>query len=335
MFKAAIIGCGMVHVMHAEALINGEDTCLAAVADIIPERARKAEEEYGCDWYSDYKPLLERPDIDSVHICTPHYLHAPIAIAAMRAGKHVFTEKPMAIKPSDARDMIAVSKQTGKTLGVCFQNRYNKINSSVKALLDSRKPGKILGARAIVTWHRDRDYYNCAEWRGTWAQEGGGVLINQSIHTIDMLQWYLGGIEKLKGNVDTRLLGDCIEVEDTAEATAISRGGVAALLYATNCYSSTPNPLVEIECEKAVIRVEDEVRVKWSDGRTENIYDDDGKGVGDKAYWGRSHSVIIRDFYRSIAAGEQFAVDGDQGIEAIKFIDAIYRSSANGEYVTL
>ena len=345
MHKVGIIGCGTVHGVHAEALSHTDNACVAAisggantvltaVADIIPQRAQATAEKFGCDWYTDYKDLLAREDIDSVHICVPHYLHAPIAIEAMRAGKNVLTEKPMAISVADAEEIIRVSKETGKQLGVCFQNRYNKINATVKALLDSGRAGKIKGARAIVTWHRDRAYYDSAEWRGTWKYEGGGVLINQSIHTIDMLQWYMGEIDKLKAHVDTRLLGDCIEVEDTAEATVLFKSGAVLLFYATNCYSSTPNPFVELECENCTIRIEDDVRVTWSDGRIEYIQDD-GKAIGDKAYWGRSHEKIIADFYRTLDEGGKFAVDGEQGITAIKIIDGIYRSSKTNEYVTI
>jgi UDP-N-acetyl-2-amino-2-deoxyglucuronate dehydrogenase len=335
MYSVGIIGCGTVHSVHAEALLANPRTGLVSVVDIVEERARESAEKYGSETYcTDYRELLKRPDIDAVHICTPHYLHAPMAIEAMKSGKNVLVEKPMAIKPGDAEEMIKVSEETGRQLGVCFQNRYNRTAKWVKEFLDSEKAGKVLGARAFVTSFRGREYYSSGEWRGTWDKEGGGVLINQSIHTLDMLQWFLGNIDSIKASWSTRLWGDVIEVEDTAEMTIRFKSRAIVLFYATNCYSYTPYPFLEIHCENAVVRIEEDVSVTYADGRTEIIHGDE-KIMGDKAYWGHSHNTLIEDFYATLEKGGKFAVDGRQGITAVKMVNSAYQSQKSNEFVSL
>lgn len=169
-----IIGCGAIHEIHARAIAGSEFGELIAVADIVEEKAKASGSKNNCEYYTDYKKLLEDERIDVVHICTPHYLHSQTSIDVMRSGKNVFTEKPMAINCDTALEMIKVSEETGKKLGVCFQNRYNSTSIRLKEILDSGKVGRIIGAKAFVTWFRDEKYYTESGWRGTWEKEGGG-----------------------------------------------------------------------------------------------------------------------------------------------------------------
>lgn len=333
-FKIGIIGCGAIHSIHADAIMKNPKTKLAAVCDIDEDKAKKASILYGCDYFTDFNKLLSQDNIDAVHICTPHYLHAPMSIAAMRAGKHVLTEKPMAISTADAEEMIKVSEQTGKRLGICFQNRFNTTSERIKELLESGELGKIMGGKAFVTWHRDESYYKSGEWRGTWEKEGGGVLINQAIHTLDLLQWFIGDVERIKASVDTRLLKDIIEVEDTAEATLFFKNGTSALFYATNSYCTDSPIEIELVCEKAIIKLVEELTIKYSDGRVAQFTDSD-KASGEKAYWGCSHKVLIEDFYDCLENGKNFTIDGKQGIKAVKTIQAIYASDKKREYIKL
>lgn len=331
-FNGAIVGCGAISTMHGEPMSDSEIINLHAVCDIDEEQAKKAAEKYGCKYYTDYDEMLRDESIEVIHICTPHYLHAPMAIKAMRSGKHVLTEKPMAIKPDDAANMIQVSRETGRTLGVCFQNRYNNTSVFVKELLLSGKAGRVIGARSFVTWARERSYYADSNWRGTWEKEGGGVLINQSIHTLDLLQWFIGDIAGLKANVDTRVLKDVIEVEDTADATILFQNGARAIFYVTNCYVSNAPISIELVCENAVIKLEEDVEVVYQDGHVEKFVAGEALG-GTKSYWGVSHKYLIDDFYSSLSKGESFKVDGEQGITTIKIIEAIYESSRSGRFV--
>ena len=329
--KAAIIGCGNIHGFHAEGIKKSGFAELAAVADIDAGRSGASAARYGCDFYTDYREVLKNPEIDAVHICTPHYLHAPMAIDAMRMGKHVLVEKPMAISSSDAVEMTKVSRETGKQICVCFQNRYNATSLKIKEMLDSGQLGTATGARAFVTWNRGAAYYAGGAWRGTWKEEGGGVLINQAIHTLDLLQWFLGDIAGIKGSYDTKLLKDVIEVEDTAEAVIKFKSGAVALFYATNCYVTDSPILLEVICEKAKLTLEEKLTITYKDGSTEVVTEND-KATGEKAYWGCGHEALIRDFYDSLIKGRELFVDGTRGITALRMIEGIYRSVKTGEY---
>jgi len=334
MINVGIIGCGSVHQVHTEAIAANKNLHLEMAADVIAERVSSTAKQYGCRQTTDYRDIINDPEIDAIHICTPHHLHHPMAIEAMKAGKHVLVEKPMAIKVADAAEMIRVSEQTSRQIGICFQNRYNRTNTWVKHFLASGEAGQIIGARAFLTWFRDAEYYNSAAWRGTWHGEGGGLLINQAIHSIDLMNWFMGRATKLKASIDTRILGEVIEVEDTAEATIFYENNVPLILFASNCYVASPKPIIEIICEKASIRIENEVRVTHKDGRVELIYDDDLK-IGPKDYWGSSHPVLINDFYESLATGKPFAIGGQQGLNALKIVEGIYRSAKIGKYIVL
>lgn len=333
-FNTAVVGCGAISAVHLDAISSFSGAKLVAVCDIDGRKASNAAQKHGCTAYTDYSAMLQNSDIDVVHICTPHYLHAPMAIEAMKDGKHVLVEKPIATRVCDAGEMMRVSSETGRRLGVCFQNRYNATSSRIKQLLESGSAGRVCGAKAFVTWHRDEKYYTESGWRGTWEKEGGGVLINQSIHTLDLLQWLLGDIDKIKANVDTRLLQDAIEVEDTADAVIKFKSGATALFYATNCYTIDSPVELEIVCEKAVIKLAGELTVRYENGETEHIHETDMR-TGQKAYWGCGHAVLIEDYYDSLAEGREFPIDGGQAVKALEIIQAIYKSSKSREYARI
>lgn len=157
--RTAIIGCGSIYQNHAGALAASSDASLYAVCDRIPSRADAAAQKYGCKAVYDYREILCDPQVDAVHLCTPHDLHAPMAIEAMRAGKHVLSEKPMATSLLYAREMKRTALETGKTLGICFQNRYNETTVRAREVLLSGELGAVRGGRGIVTWDRGASYY--------------------------------------------------------------------------------------------------------------------------------------------------------------------------------
>lgn len=350
MYKSVVIGCGAIHELHAYAIKENEHAELYGVCDIVKERADKAAEEFGGRTVYDmgdiitednrfgikafysFEDVLKCNDVDVVHICTPHYLHAPMAIAAMKAGKHVFCEKPMAIKPEDAEEMIKVSEETGKKLGICFQNRYRNASAMAKKIIESGEIGKVIGAKANVFWNRGREYYASGAWRGKWDTEGGGVLINQSIHTLDLLNWLCGGAKELKAHVDTFELSDCIEVEDSAFVNIRFENG-NALFTATNVYAKDTPIELDILCENGTMSIRDNLTVNYPD-RTEIYYDAKAKGFG-KTVWGITHKQIIDDFYDSLVNDRAFAVCGREGVNAIKLIDAIYTSDRENKYVEI
>jgi len=230
--------------------------------------------------------------------------------------------------------MIAVSKETGRKLAVCFQNRFNNSSIAMKEIIDSGRVGTIIGARASVTWSRSPKYYTGSDWRGKWATEGGGVLINQSIHTLDLMQWLLGPVSSLKAHIDRYTLAEYIEVEDTADVFFKFANGAKGLFYATNSYVANSPVEIEIICEKATMKLSDKLIVKFTDGAVEE-YDDTIDRSDEKAYWGNSHRKLIESFYNSILNDVDFSVCGAQGIPTLKLIEAIYTSSASGAIVKL
>ncbi|MEG2931793.1 MAG: Gfo/Idh/MocA family oxidoreductase, partial [Ruthenibacterium sp.] len=309
MWNAAIIGCGAIYQNHANALVRMENTALCAVCDIDEAAAQRAATQYHCSYYTNYRALLADPKVDTVHICTPHYLHCEMAIAAMRAGKDVLTEKPICLHPLDAQQMQQVALETGRRLGVCFQNRYNETAQQAKLLLSGGALGKVLGAKSMFTWNRDEAYYNQAAWRGTWAQEGGGVLINQAIHTLDMLQWLLGEIQSISANVATRRLYDTIEVEDTADAFIRFKSGAECVFFASNCYAVTSRVEIEIVTELGVLSLSDNELFWQQNGKERQSLRQAASATGEKSCWGLGHETLIRDFYAKRAADEPFPVD--------------------------
>ena len=159
---------------------------------------------------TDFNEVIKTmPDV--VHICTPH-LHTEMAVKALMAGKHVLVEKPVVRHIDEIKQVIKAREESGRCIGVCFQNRFNTTSQKAKEIIDSGTVGAVKGIKGIVTWYRDEDYYTASGWRGKFATEGGGVLINQSIHTIDLIQWLAGGVEAVKGGVSTQLLGKVMKL---------------------------------------------------------------------------------------------------------------------------
>ncbi|MHC1694854.1 MAG: Gfo/Idh/MocA family protein [Eubacteriales bacterium] len=328
MYNSAIIGCGAISAAHAEALGRTQRATLRAVADIRSERAEKLAQSHGCEAYSDYKDILSDKDIQVVHICTPHYLHPDMAVNAMKAGKHVVIEKPVAISREGARAILDTQKQTGMKACVCFQNRYNPTSVRMKSFLSSGKAGRILGAKASVTWFRDADYYTSSGWRGKMTTEGGGVLINQAIHTLDLLLWLLGDVEEIDGKVSTRLYNKDIDVENSADVLLSFKGGHNALLYATTCFVKDSPVEIEIWCENAVLKLSDGLTISCG-GEVECCSDKSGEIEG-KAYWGSSHFQLIDEFYARIEDGGEVFVTPYEGYKALNAVLTVYESSRKG-----
>lgn len=306
--KSAIIGCGGIAQVHGAVLDAMEDAELIAFADIRPERAQAMAEKYGGRAYESLEALLEQESPDVVHLCTPHYLHTPMAEACAGKGVHVFTEKPPVISWEQWERLQALDGRV--RIGVCFQNRYNRSVELFRQLLKDGKMGKALGARAFVTWRRDAPYYTESGWRGKLSTEGGGALINQSIHTLDLLTQLMGPASGVEASLCNRHLKGVIEVEDTLEA-AIDFGGRTGLFYATTHYCDNAPVFLEIVCENGTMRMEEEeVTLRWADGSVEHrtLPPTGGLSVG-KSYWGHSHGLCIQDFYRCVKEGAAFQGD--------------------------
>ena len=327
--RSAIVGCGGIAQVHARALSEMPEAELIAFADVIPERAETMAGKYGGRAYSSLDELLDHEKIDVLHICTPHYLHTPMARQAAELDINVFTEKPPVID----RQQWTEFKQLGDKVrvGICFQNRYNGSTRALKDLLSTGEPGKVLGSRGFVTWRRDAPYYTESGWRGALSTEGGGALINQAIHTLDLMAYFLGPGQVLGASLSNRHLKGIIEVEDTLEA-ALDFGDARGLFYAATAYSLDAPIIFELACENATLRLEGERFTRiWRDGRMEQEdYTAPDPTVPGKSYWGSSHRRCIEDFYRCVMSGERFPNDIPGGSDTIELMLSVYEA-ARGE----
>lgn len=321
--KVAVVGCGKISSRHIDA-INGNDKCrLVAVCDCVKNKADEKAEKFSVKAFYDFDEMLNNCDFDVLHICTPHYLHAPMSIKAMNMGKNVLCEKPLAITYEDALEMCECAKNNGVYLGTCFQNRYNDSSQYIKKLLNSGEMGEIKGIKGFVTWDRDEEYYS-DDWHGTLLKEGGGVVINQSIHTLDLMQWLVGkDIVDVKGSISQKRLAGKVETEDTADALITFDNGCQALFYATLCYNTNSPVFVEIICEQGKIVMYDELTV-YKNGEDKKVISFE-QVKGEKGYWGNSHSRLIDDYYNSIVSSTDFEVSGLSGIKAVKIVDSLYK----------
>ena len=334
--QAAVIGCGSISKVHIIAIQTLKDVEIAAVCDIREDRALSAAEATGAKAYTDWHEVVALPEIDTVHICLPHYLHAPVTIEALGNGKNVLTEKPMATSVADARAMIAASEKEGAgTLGVIFQNRYNTAVQKALEIVKSGEMGACLGARAEVSWTRSRSYYVDSGWRGSKLTEGAGSLINQAIHTLDLLSYIGGPIKKVRGAVFTGLLENDIEVEDNAMAVALYKGGQRAIIHTTNNYVTDAPVEVELQMEKGVLKLYGNNLFKVEKESFELIARGENKSVVGKAYWGSSHGTQIEDYYNSIRKGEKFWIDGREGLPALALVCGIVQSSEERRWVKI
>ncbi|SIR31208.1 Gfo/Idh/MocA family protein [Halanaerobium kushneri] len=326
--KSAIIGCGNIYKVHADALQELENAELKYVVDIREKRARNAAEGYNCDYIIEYEELLDKK-IDVVHICTPHFLHSPMAVKFLEAGVNVLVEKPLALNYKEGNKIIETLSKSQTKLGVCFQNRFNNNNQQAKNILESGRLGKIKGIKGFVTWHRDQEYYLKDDWKGYYKTEGGGVLINQAIHTLDLMQWFVGPVKAIKGNVDTRVLNEIIEVEDTAEATLYFENGAVGIFYATNTFSQNSPVEIVIDCGKGSLRLFDDQLLITDNKESKSIINTTSGGKY-KSYWGNSHYKLIKTFYQDIIAGYYTeTVNATEGLKTLELIQYINQSAIN------
>ena len=355
--RFGLIGCGGVGPTHAGALLRIEEAELVAVADLIPERASDLGGKLGLTKvYASDEALLAAPDVDVVCICTPSGLHAEHAIRAMRAGKHVVVEKPMEVTREACDRMIRVQRETGRKLTIISQHRFDPATILVKEAIDSGKLGRIILADASVKWWRKQQYYDVAPWRGTWAMDGGGSLMNQGVHTVDVLQWLVGGVSSVFAHTATG--AHEIETEDIAVAALkFNCGAIGTLTATTAAYPGLParidiygtegSAIIEGDRLKQMVlkdgqtfTAEDAAKdaVAVAQGGTASVKDEATRraAFGDKkAGWGDAHRAQILDLIRAIREDGRPLMDGPAARKPVGVVLAIYESSRTGRAVNV
>lgn len=321
--RAAVIGCGDISALHING-IAAAGSEVVALCDPDPGRLAAAAPELDVPRYTDHREAFAAGGIDVVHVCTPHQSHVEVTLDAMAAGLPVLTEKPVASTLADAERLIAAAADSDVTVGVCFQNRYNPPVRAAKELLESGRFGEVLDAGASVLWHRTPAYYDAKPWRGSITGSGGGVLINQAIHTVDLVQWLVGDVVSVGGTSGTFGLADTIEVEDTAVVVMTHASGVRSTLIATNLYPHNAPIEVVIRTERALIQLGDELRITHNDGTTETVSTGTA-GEGERGYWGVSHPLLITDFHRHLDRGEKFWIDPAEATKSLWILKQVLR----------
>jgi predicted dehydrogenase len=337
------------------------DARLVAVADLNAEKAARLAQTMGVTrvYKSDIEMLKDK-EIDAVIFATPSGLHADQAVRAMQAGKHVIVEKPMDITLDACDRMVAAEKQAGKKLAIISQHRWDHSSIFVKDAVTAGKLGKLILVEVSVKWWRTQQYYDAGDWRGTWALDGGGALMNQGVHTVDLMQWMAGPVKSVYAKAATGG-HERIEVEDVVVATLqFASGAIGTLTASTACYDGQPARLDLYGTEGSAVIEGDRLKLfnlkdgttadaeavsqhalSVARGGTASVKDEAVTRLGDAAkrdpgaVWGDAHREQIRDFMRAIRSGGTPLIHGAEGRKPIEIIRAIYKSAERGAVVEL
>lgn len=324
--------------MHAQSLVNTPDMELVAVCDIKPKRLRQAKAKYHCRAYTDYKEMIAKEKPDAVHILTPHYLHPPMAIHALNNKVNVLSEKPISIDLADGYRMLSAAKKNKVKLAVVSQNRFNPGSLLVKKNIIDGKLGNIKAAKLAITYHKPDSYYRKSDWKGRLAKEGGGVLIDQAIHFVDVLTWIVNDkVDFVEGNCERRM-HKFIEVEDLAEGVIKFRKGSYICFYLMNFYSYDADPEIEIDCDNGRVRmVKDSALIRFNNGSVIEAKPDAkgciDYGEGARDYWGSCHWVQIKNFYQALKEGRQPDVSPEEALKTQQIVWNIYKSARTGKRI--
>jgi UDP-N-acetyl-2-amino-2-deoxyglucuronate dehydrogenase len=336
-FRIALVGCGRISRNHFDAIARIEGLELCAVCDSVADRAHAAAEEQGVKAFTNYGDMLKSAEADMITICTPSGLHAAQGIAAAKAGKHVITEKPMAITLEQADDLVQACDSADVRLFVVKQNRLNPSIQLLKRAVDKGRFGRIYLANTTVRWNRPQEYYDSASWRGTWEFDGGAFM-NQASHYVDLIQWLVGPVESVVAKTATQARR--IEAEDSGVAVLKFRNGalgvieVNVLTYPRNWEGS-----ISIIGEKGTAKIGGSAVNKiehWSFAE----YDDDDKLVdasqtNPPSVYGFGHEAYYRNVLSVLRGGAEPETDGRAGRKSLELILGIYESAKTGRDVPL
>jgi predicted dehydrogenase len=325
MTRAAVVGCGDVSIVHLQAIENLAGIDLVGVCDTDQARRAAAGERYGVPGYAGHREMIEAVRPEVVHVTTPHHQHVAVAVDCLDAGVPVLLEKPIAHTLAEADRLIAAAgRRPDVKVGICLQNRYNTATQAAHTMLRSGDLGAIRGGSATVLWHRDAEYYRARPWRGRALYSGGGVLINQAIHTLDLMEWLLGDVVAVRGHAGRYALDGVVDVEDTAHLLLDHTGGARSVVYATVTNVTDSPVTIEIVTERATLLIRGDLTVRYADGRIETVAEP-VVSTGGRAYWGASHELLIADFYRTLADPEPFWIGLGEGVKSLRVISQIYQ----------
>lgn len=340
-----IVGCGMIAKFHARAIADVRGAKLVACQSRRLEAAEQFGNAFQCRPYSELADMLADPEVDVITICTPSGAHLEPAVAAAKAGKHVVVEKPLEITLKRCDKIIEACEQAGVTLSTIFPSRFHESSRLMKKAVEQGKFGTMTLGDAYVKWFRSQEYYDSGAWRGTWELDGGGALMNQAIHSVDLLTWLMGPVVEISAKTAT-LAHDRIQVEDVATAALRFENGALGTIEATT--AAFPGMLKKIELHGSTgsaVMVEEDITV-WDfakmtaadkkllekmQGQTKT-----GGGAADPAAIGHhGHAAQFKEILKAINEGRPAAIDGREGRRAVEIILGIYKSAETGKTVEL
>jgi len=340
-----IIGCGMISDFHSAAIADIKNGKLVAVSSRKAENSQRLVDRYSIQAYSDYNEMLNRDDIDIVCICTPSGAHMEPAVAAAEAGKHVIIEKPLEITLERCDAIIESCEKANVRLCAIFNSRFSDASQLVKDTVSSGRLGQLTLGDAYVKWYRSQDYYDSGDWRGTMELDGGGALMNQSIHAIDFLQYVMGPVESIQAFTDT-LAHKRIDVEDVAVAALRFKNGALGVVEGTTAVYPGSLKKFEFSGTKGTIVLEEEDIITWEfeeeepeDAEIKKQFTEKKSGGGGasdpRAINNDNHRRQMINLIQSIENNIPHLVDGREGRKAVEIILAIYQSSKAGKTVHL
>ncbi len=334
-----LIGCGVISDCHLQAIQRVPKARLRAVCDIIPERAQEKAQKYAAQAYTDLEEMVQRDDLDIVHVTTPSGHHHVAGIAAARAGKHVFVTKPIDITLENIDALIAACAENNVKLRAVHQFRSYASYRAVHDAVQQGRLGEIYYASVFVPWWRAQEYYT-DRWQGTWALDGGGALMNQSVHWVDLLVWIMGDVAEVAGYVDT--MAHDMETEDIGTAALKFRSGAHGIIQGTTLTYKGMATRLEVHGSKGNVEVKGDKVSQWDvegepslaearpEGETSAA--DPRAGLGDAV---GAHAEQIEDLIAAIEENRAPTLSGQEARRAVELILAIYRSSQTGQKVKL
>jgi predicted dehydrogenase len=347
--RFGILGCGVIGPHHARAIAGLEDAELVAVADVVPELADKVAVEHGCSSYYGLGEMLSEAELDAVCICTPSGMHAADAITTLQAGKHVVIEKPVDVTLEATDRLLGVQRATGGKVAVVSQHRFDAATLAVHRAIAAEQFGRLTAGSAEVRWWRSQSYYDSGGWRGTRELDGGGVLINQAIHSIDLLQWLMGRVVEV--NAYTGLLAhERIEVEDTAVAILEFEGGALGTIVATTAAYPGLTARIAVHGDRGSAVIDDDELVYFhaaggggeaeayggGQNQAEQVMEQYGGSFGgpgagaDPGSLSMAHRDQIADFVRAVKDDREPSINIEEARKPLEIIAAIYASARTG-----
>ena len=340
-----IVGCGMIANFHARAIADAENAHLVGCFNRSTDKATAFAAEHGGKVYETLEEMIADPEVSALSICTPSGAHLDPAVAGAKAGKHILIEKPLEITTERCDAIIDACRESGVQLAVTFQSRFHESSQLMKSAIDRGRFGKVTMGDAYVKWFRSQEYYDSGAWRGTWALDGGGALMNQAIHSVDLLIWLMGPVSEISAMTGT-MTHERIEVEDVAVATLRFASGALGVIEATTTAYPGALKRIEISGSNGTAILEEEDLKAWQfadeneddqairermEGRTQT-----GGGAGDPAAIGHhGHTMVFQDFASAILEDRQPSVDGAEGRRSVEVIQAIYESAKTGTIIRL